>query len=192
MKLSKLKTALSLVLTIALLAGTLCGCQPAQEDSTVPSGTPEPTVPTWPTGEKGSTQGTGSSNAATVYDPFSTDNLLVELPEALRQDILSYYGLTGTSSERHAFSLHYYGTYHDYVVLFVIPSAVFPVVSSLSIGGNVFTSANAPVILDAYKDGQIQSLKDVYESGSITDHDLEQIHQCHLQLFPDLSEYFTP
>lgn len=45
MKLPNLKTILSLVLTIALLAGTLCGCRPAQGDSTPP--TTHPSTPTW-------------------------------------------------------------------------------------------------------------------------------------------------
>lgn len=48
MKFPNLKTVLSLALTIALLAGMLCGCQPPQESPTSPTNTTAPTDPTWP------------------------------------------------------------------------------------------------------------------------------------------------
>lgn len=47
MKLSKLKTTLSLLIAVALPAGLMSGCQPPQKSPTSPTGTTDPTDPTY-------------------------------------------------------------------------------------------------------------------------------------------------
>ena len=101
--------------------------------------------------------------------------------DALRQEIRDYYHYSGEDTESTIAGKRYYGTYNGYVVL--MDAGVIATVEEVVIGGRIFRWGSSKLRIQAYKDGQVLPLQDVYAAGEITDDDLDQILGAHKAYF---------
>lgn len=100
------------------------------------------------------------------------------LSHSLRAEIETYYGGAGNSDDADTVAgKQYYGTYNGYVIL--MDAGMLAAISQVDIGGRIFRWGSMPLTLTAYKDGQTQSLKELYESGGISEADLDNILEKH-------------
>ncbi len=106
------------------------------------------------------------------------------LSDAMRDEIVAYYNYTGEDTADTVAGKVYYGTYHGYVIL--MHSGMATVITEVDIGGRIFKWGSGALMLDAYKDGQAQPLKDVYEAGGITERDLDKILDAHKSYYEEM------
>lgn len=100
------------------------------------------------------------------------------LSGSLRAEIEAYYGGAGDYDDADTVAgKQYYGTYNGYVIL--MDAGMLAAISQVDIGGRVFRWGSMALTLTAYKDGQTQSLEELYESGGITEADLDRILEKH-------------
>lgn len=107
-----------------------------------------------------------------------------DLSDELRAEIVAYFsdiypGMGKNDDVDTVAGLQYYGTYDDYVILMLAGACC--AVSEVEIGDFAFKWHSFPLCLWAYKGGQIQDLKELYESGAISDAALEMIFQRHTE-----------
>ena len=103
------------------------------------------------------------------------------LSEELRAQILAHYGKAGKQDDEDTVAgKQYYGTYNGYVVL--MDAGQLDMISEMNIGGRIFLWGQSMTIV-AYRDGQEYYVSALYEAGSLTDADLDQILENHKQHF---------
>ena len=109
------------------------------------------------------------------------------MSDEMRAEIVDYYGYTGTDSANTVAGMRYYGTYNGYVIL--MDAGMLGVNSAVDIGGRIFRWGSGALTLEAYKDGQAQPLKAVYEAGDISEKDLDSILEMHKAHFIEVHNY---
>lgn len=115
------------------------------------------------------------------------DGCQADLSDQMRNEITAYYGYTGTDDADTVAGKQYYGTYNGYVVL--MSSGQMAAIANVDIGRRIFKWGSSALVLEAYKDGQAQPLKDVYEAGGITDQDLDKILDAHKAHFKEVHNW---
>ncbi len=133
------------------------------------------------------------AGCAASGDLASLPPLSDEKKEQIRKDYLAY----RTLSEDHVTDeefwknswLQYYGSYNGYDV-FLDPNngmGSLAVITEIQIAGQKFTYGH-PFSLLAYKDGEFQDLKAVYEAGGITKQQIKQIAAYYRNAYPHFYE----
>lgn len=103
------------------------------------------------------------------------------LSEELRAQILAHYGKAGKQDDEDTVAgKQYYGTYNGYSIL--MEATDLDIVSEWNIGGRIFLWGSSMSMV-AYRDGQEYYVSALYEAGSLTEADLDQILENHKQHF---------
>jgi len=159
-----------------VLVCLLAGCA----SSTLPTATVSPT-----TTDASTTAPTIPTTVPTEPTTSSADEAVLPLTDAQRKQIRQDFSVhenhdfTGGEDKdpRYVCGMPYYGTYNGYIILYDKGQAA--VISQTKIGKHIFMHATGGCQLYAYRDGQFNQLKDVYESGAIGDEDLATIAKIH-------------
>lgn len=110
------------------------------------------------------------------------------LSDSLRAEIVAFYGKEGKYDDEDTVAgKQYYGTYNGYVIL--MDAGQLDVLTEMEIAGRVFQWGSGRLMLDAYKDGQVISLKELYQGGGITEADLDQILENHKAHFSQVHNW---
>lgn len=115
-----------------------------------------------------------------VFRPESIPNLFPDfldpIPEEVMDELTSVY--FATYGEDPSVMAHYYGTYHDCVVLF--SNGQLAAETEIEVAGYVIVNGSS-FILTVYKDGHLYDIKEAYDLGLITQEDVGMIARVHEQ-----------
>ena len=95
---------------------------------------------------------------------------------------MAFYGENASDNENIVAGKRFCGTYHGYTIL--LSGSDMDVYTDVEIGGFRFVWPNA-LRLCAYKDGAEYGVRGLYEAGTLTRADMEQIHAIYLLYYEE-------